>query len=369
LWVGRFFACETDAMRSLKRGLAHGTSPSFPLKAGAALIKGLFVLPDRALAALAGPVPPQAAGLEPDAWMVARLSELARLPAGERPVAQMRARFELIAAPFSPRRALAVASEEHTLAGPAGPLPARLYVPARASAPGPLLVCFSGGGWVQGSVASHDPACRLLAHLSGARILSVAYRLAPEHPFPAAADDALAAYAQVTERHRELGADLARLALGGDSAGGNLAAVTAQAARIDRALPPPAFQLLLYPALDMSRKPDSRRLFGERFLLTEQSMSWYEDQYAPDPARRADPRVSPLLARELAGLAPAYVATCLADPLRDEGEAYAQRLREAGVPVALQRHPLIHGFFNQTVTRSARYAMADIAGALRQGLA
>ncbi len=356
-------------MRSLKRSLARGASPHFLLKAAAALIGGLFALPDRALVALAGPVPPQAAGLEPDAWMVARLSEVARLPAGERPVAQMRARFELIAAPFSPRRALAVAAEEHTLPGPAGPLPARLYVPAQAPTPGPLLVYFHGGGWVQGSVASHDPACRLLAHLSGVRILSVEYRRAPEHPFPAAADDALAAYARVAAHPVDFGADRDRLALGGDSAGGNLAAATAQAAHADRALPPPALQLLLYPALDMSRKPDSRRLFGERFLLTEQSMSWYEDQYVPDPAQRADPRVSPLLAHELTGLAPAYIATCLADPLRDEGEAYAQRLREAGVPVALQRHPLIHGFFNQTVTRSARYAMAAIAGALRQGLA
>jgi len=271
--------------------------------------------------------------------------------------------------PFSPRRELGVMSEEHILAGPAGPLAARLYVPGEASARGPLLVYFHGGGWVQGSVVSHDPACRLLAHLSGVRILSIDYRLAPEHPFPAGAEDALAAYAQVAECHAELGADPARLALGGDSAGGNLAAVAAQAAHTDRALPPPAFQLLIYPALDMSRKPDSRRLFGERFLLTEQSMAWYEDQYVPDPGQRADPRVSPLLASELAGLPPAHIATCLADPLRDEGEAYARGLREAGVPVSLQRHPLIHGFFNQSVTRGARLAIASIAGALRQGLA
>jgi acetyl esterase len=336
---------------------------------GRALIGALFALPDPLLALLAGPVPPQAAGLEPDAWMLARIAERARLPAGELPVQAMRARFELIAAPFSPRREFPLVTEDHQLLGPAGPLAARLYVPAEAPTPGPLLVYFHGGGWMQGSIASHDAACRLLAHSSGVRVLSIEYRLAPEHPFPAAADDALAAYAAAAERHAELGADPARLALGGDSAGGNLAAVTAQAVREDPALPCPVFQLLLYPALDMSRKPDSRRLFGERFLLTEQSMSWYEDQYVPDPARRAELRVSPLLAPDCAGLAPAYIATSLADPLRDEGEAYAQRLREAGVPVALQRHPLIHGFFNQTVTRSAGRAMATIAGALRQGLA
>jgi acetyl esterase len=334
-----------------------------------ASIAGLFALPDPLLRLLAGSVPPQAAGLEPDAWILARLSAAARLPAGERPVAEMRERFELIVKPFSPRGRMPLEVQDLSLSGPGGPLAARLYVPVEASLPGPLLVYFHGGGWVQGSVSSHDQACRVLAHLSGVRIVSVDYRLAPEHPFPAAADDALAAYTEIAGRHVELGADLARMAVGGDSAGGNLAAVTAQTVRDDPALAQLAFQLLLYPALDMSRKPDSRRLFGERFLLTEQSMSWYEDQYVPDPGQRSDLRVSPLLTPELGGLAPAYIATSLADPLRDEGEAYAARLREAGVPVALQRHPLVHGFFNQTVTRGARRGMAMIAGALRQGLA
>jgi acetyl esterase len=353
---------------SLKRSLLESPPPFLRAVAGAA-IGGLFALPDSVLRALAGPVPAPAAGLEPDAWMIARLSALVGLPAGERPVAEMRRRFDLISAPFSQRRAPAVATVKHMLDGPAGPLPAHLYVPAQAPPRGPLLVYFHGGGWVQGSVASHARACRLLADLSGVRVISVDYRLAPEHHFPAAAEDALAAYAQVAERHAELDVDPARLAVGGDSAGGNLAAVTAQAASANRQLPRPTFQLLLYPALDMSGKPDSRRLFGERFLLTEPTMAWYEDQYVPDRTRRADPRVSPLLADDLTDLPPAYVATCLADPLRDEGEAYAQRLREAGVQVALQRHPLIHGFFNQTVTRSAARALASVAGALRQGLA
>jgi acetyl esterase len=330
---------------------------------------GLFALPDWTLRLLAGPVPPQAAGLEPDAWVVARLAERARLPAGERPIAEMRARFELFAQPFSPRRLPAMQRTDVELAGPAGAIAARLYRPAQAPAQGPLLVYYHGGGWVQGSVASHDPSCLLLAHLAGVRVLSIEYRLAPEHPFPAAADDALAAYAQAAERHAELGADPGRLAVGGDSAGGNLAAVTAQSAGRDPALPSPALQLLIYPGMDMSRKTESRRLFGERFLLTEQSMSWYEDQYVPDRALRSEYRVSPLLNPDLEGLPPACIATSLADPLRDEGEAYAQRLREAGVAVALQRHPLIHGFFNQTVTRGARRALASIAGAVRQGLA
>jgi acetyl esterase len=355
-------------MSSAGRGPSRDLSPLLR-SVGGGLIAGLFALPDPMLRALAGPPPPEAASLEPDAWLVARLSAIARLPAGERPVGEMRARFELIAEPFSRPRPTGLRTEEHQLAGPGGPLAARLYVPDGAPSPGPLVVYFHGGGWVQGSLASHDRACARLAQLAGVRLLAVDYRLAPEHPFPAAAEDALAAYVQVLERHGELGADPARLALGGDSAGGNLAAVTAQAACADPELPRPAFQLLLYPALDMSVRRESRRTFGERFLLTEQSMSWYEEQYVPDPARRADPRVSPLLSPNLEGLSPAYIATSLADPLRDEGEDYARRLREAGVAVALQRHPLIHGFFNQTVTRGARRALAALAGALRQGLA
>jgi acetyl esterase len=242
-----------------------------------------------------------------------------------------------------------------------------LYVPANAPAGGPLLVYFHGGGWVEGSAATHEPSCRLLAHLAGVRVISVDYRLAPEHPYPAAADDALAAYRDARARAGELGADPARVAVGGDSAGGNLAAVVAQDLRGDPAAP--AFQLLIYPGLDMTRKRPSRLRFGEGFVLTEENMTWYEDQYVPDRSLRGEPRVSPLVAPDVAGLPPAYIATALADPLRDEGEAYAERLRAAGVPVALHRHPQVHGFFNLTVMRSALRGLTLMAGALRQGLA
>jgi acetyl esterase len=252
--------------------------------------------------------------------------------------------------------------------GSAGGVPSRLYLPAEASAPGPLLIYYHGGGWARGSLTTHDAGCRLLAHLSGVRILSVDYRLAPEHPFPAGADDALAAYAEVSTNAGDFGADTARLAVGGDSAGGNLAAVTAQSVR-NRGLRPAAFQLLIYPVTDLAGKTESYRTFSTGFSLTERNMDWYADQYVPDPGRRDDPRVSPLRAASLAGLPPAYVATALADPLRDEGEAYARRLAEAGVRVALQRHPLIHGFVNIGGTRAARQALALTAGALRQGLA
>jgi acetyl esterase len=329
----------------------------------------LFALPDRVLAALAGTPPAHAAGLERDAWLLARLARLTTgaIPAGTVPPEQLRADFARRLAPLAVKPRLPLRAEDVTLAGAAGPLTARLYVPASATAGGALLVFFHGGGWLEGSAATHEPSCRLLAHLAGVRMLSVDYRLAPEHPYPAAADDALAAYRDARVRAAGLGADPARIAVGGDSAGGNLAAVVAQDLRGDPE--GPAFQLLIYPGLDMTRKHPSRLRFGEGFVLTEENMTWYEDQYVPDRARRAEPRASPLLAPELDGLPPAYIATALADPLRDEGEAYAERLRAAGVPVALHRHPQVHGFFNITVMRSGLRGLTLMAGALRQGLA
>jgi acetyl esterase len=327
----------------------------------------LFALPAGVHARLAGAPPPPAAGVEPDALLLARLAGWSAVPAGSMPPDEMRAEFARRLAPLAVDAPATVRATDVTLAGAAGPLRARLYVPDEAAAGGPLLVYYHGGGWVEGSAATHEPSCRLLAHLAGVRVLSVDYRLAPEHPFPAAADDATAAYRDVRARAGDFGADPARVAVGGDSAGGNLAAVVALDLRGDPAAP--AFQLLIYPALDMSRRHPSRLRFGEGFVLTEENMVWYEDQYVPDRARRADPRVSPLLAADLAGLPPAHVATALADPLRDEGEAYAERLRAAGVRVALHRHPQVHGFFNVTVMRSGLRALTLVAGALRQGLA
>jgi acetyl esterase len=332
-----------------------------------ALARVLFALPPRVIAALAGSPPPHAAGLEPDAWLLARLAVREAIPAGSLPVDEVRAQFAVRLAGVAIRPRLPLHARDVVVAGAAGPLTARLYVPDDAATPGPLLVYYHGGGWAEGSAATHEPSCRLLAHLAGVRVLSVDYRLAPEHPFPAAADDALAAFLDARTRAAELGADPARVAVGGDSAGGNLAAVVALDLRGDAAAP--AFQLLIYPGLDMSRKHPSRLRFGEGFVLTEENMTWYEDQYVPDRSRRAEPRVSPLLAPDLAGLPPAYIATALADPLRDEGEAYAERLCAAGVTVALHRHPQVHGFFNVTAMRSGLRGLTLMAGALRQGLA
>lgn len=259
--------------------------------------------------------------------------------------------------------------EELELPGPAGPMRARLYTPPGAGAPTPLFVYFHGGGWVIGDLDTHDDPCRFLAAHSGAKLLSVDYRLAPEHPFPAAAEDAFAAYEWAAANAERLGIDAGRIAVGGDSAGGNLAGATCLMAR-KAGVPTPAMQLLIYPVTETAGTAVSRRTFAEGFLLTRTDMDWFEDHYLPPGVDREDPRVALLNAPDLSGLPPAYIAVAGFDPLRDEGIAYAERLREAGVQIALRRHPgLVHTFANLTaVCPSARQAMLEAAGAVRMGL-
>ncbi|NYG54667.1 alpha/beta hydrolase [Nocardioides perillae] len=251
---------------------------------------------------------------------------------------------------------------------------ARLYVPralvGTATRPtgDPTLVFFHGGGWIYGDLDSHDATCRVLAERAGVRVVAVDYRLAPEATFPAAHDDCVAAYRWVVEHASDLGADVDRLAVGGDSAGGCLAATTAIAAAREGL--PLAFQLLVYPATDMTRSHDSHRTFAQGFYLSAEFMDLAAESYLPHEADRRDPRASPLFADLPEGLAPAYVCTAGFDPLRDEGEAYAAKLREAGVEVELHRFgALIHSFFNVVgVGRTSRAAVQDIAEALRRGL-
>ena len=253
--------------------------------------------------------------------------------------------------------------------GPAGTLGARLYVPVEP-APAALLVYYHGGGWVIGDLETHDRPCRFLAHHAGVQVLAIDYRLAPEHPFPAAPEDAFAAYEWTSANAARFGAEQGRIGVGGDSAGANLAAVTCLLAR-DEGAPPPAMQLLIYPVTDCTQELPSRRTFSEGFLLTRRDMDWFEDRYLPSGADRGDPRVSILQASDLGNLPPAYLATAGFDPLRDEGEAFALKLREAGVRVALRRHPgLVHTYANLTsICPSARHAMLEAAAALRAGLA
>ncbi len=261
--------------------------------------------------------------------------------------------------------------EELKVPGPAGAMRARLYTPAGGGpAAKPLLVYYHGGGWVIGDLDTHDGVCRFLAAHSGAKVLSIDYRLAPEHPFPAAIEDAHAAFDWSVAQAAELGAEPARVAVGGDSAGANMATVVCHLAR-DGGGPRPSMQLLIYPPTDALGKPRSRQMFADGFLLTAADMDWFEESYLPNRADGADPRASVLRAEDLSDLPPAYVVTAGFDPLRDEAEAYAERMQKAGVQVALRRHQsLIHSFANLTaVSRSARAAMLEVAGALRMGLA
>jgi acetyl esterase len=241
--------------------------------------------------------------------------------------------------------------------------------PAGGAAPGrsPLLLFFHGGGFMYGDLDSHDASCRFLAERAGVRVLAVDYRLAPEDPFPAAYDDALAAHRWVVDHAAEIGADPDRLAVGGDSAGGNLAAgVALEAARAGLPL---ALQLLVYPATDAARQTPSAAMFGEGFYLTTAFMDLANRLYAAGHDLR-DPRFSPLYAEIPEGVAPAYVATAGFDPLRDEGEAYARKLADAGVKVEMRRFPdQIHGFLNVVgAGRSARAAVDEIAAKLAAAL-
>jgi acetyl esterase len=260
--------------------------------------------------------------------------------------------------------------EALTIPGPGGEIPARLYVALGVPRPPqPLLVYYHGGGWVIGDLETHDGVCRFLAEHSGCRVLSVGYRLAPEHPFPAAVEDAAAAFGWAAENAAELGADPARIAVGGDSAGGNLSAGVCLQAR-ETGGPQPAMQLLLYPATDVVGEQASRETFAKGFLLTRNDMQWFEDHYLPDGCDPDDQRASIMRAQDVSNLPPAYVATAGFDPLRDEGEIYAARMREAGVQVALRRYSgMIHGFANLTaICPNARDAMFEVSGALRMGL-
>jgi acetyl esterase len=287
----------------------------------------------------------------------------------ESPAAARKARRH-DAAVSNPRPPLPMARvEELSIPGPAGAIAGRHYVPPGAGAPAPLLLYIHGGGWVIGDLETHDSVCRFLAAAAGVTVLAIDYRLAPEHPFPAAVEDVWAAYSWLAANAATLGADPARIAVGGDSAGGNLAAVLCLLAR--EAGQSPAMQLLLYPIADTAGAHRSRELFAEGFTLTSADMDWFETHYLPAGVDRSDPRVSVLRAPDLSRLPPAYVATAGFDPLRDEGEAYALRMREAGVSVALARHAnLPHSFANMTaISRTAKAAMLEAAGALRMGLA
>jgi acetyl esterase len=284
-------------------------------------------------------------------------------------LAQRRARTERDARVLRGRAVAVAAVRDLAVKGGAGDLVARLYTGEGAPRPSALLVYFHGGGWTTGSLATHDNLCRFLATEARIRVLSVEYRLAPEHRFPAAVEDALASLRDAATRAGELGALPGRVAVGGDSAGGNLAAACAQLAR--GADVQPALQLLIYPVLQVGdRSRRSYELFSDGYYLTRADMDFYDASYLADPKQASDPRASPLLTQDLAGLAPALVVVAGFDPLRDEALEYAGRLEAAGVRVHLERvSGLPHAFANVvTVGRAAPGAMRRVAAALREML-
>lgn len=330
-----------------------------------AVVRAIMALPERVHRIAAGrPRHSEGQTLAADLQMSLRLDQLTGEPAIESlSIPEGRQQYRRLTRLLGGTQRIG-ATHEITVGDRRG----RLYVPRVAGTPGPLLVWFHGGGWVYGDLDTHDPVCRFLAERAGVRVLSVDYRLAPEHPFPAAWEDCLASYRWVVEHAAVLGADPTRLAVGGDSAGGTLSASTAiEAAREGLPL---AFQLLVYPGSDMRGDFESRRRYNQGLALTQEFMDIAKASYLPRPEDVVDHRASPLLGELPVGLAPAYVVTAGFDPLRDEGEAYAGKLADAGVAVELRRFPaLLHGFIHYVgVGRSGRAALIEIAGRLRAAL-
>jgi acetyl esterase len=258
-------------------------------------------------------------------------------------------------------------TEDLCVPGPAGPIPVRVYTPP-GRGPFPTLAYFHGGGWVTGSIATHDPICRALAHGAGCAVVSVDYRLAPEHKYPAAVEDCYAVTRWLAESGAALGVDPARLAVGGDSAGGTLATVVALWAR-DRGGPALACQLLIYPVTDYM--PDFPSRLENGYFLSNADLEWAWHHYLPSGADAADPSVAPLRAADLAGLPPAVIITAEFDPLHDEGNLYADRLRSAGVPTVLARYDgMVHGFVSMAgVIERGKDALDQAAGDLRAAFA
>ncbi|MFW6093356.1 MAG: alpha/beta hydrolase [Pseudomonadota bacterium] len=296
---------------------------------------------------------------------------LAELAAQEGPAiqesspAQARELYRLMR-PANPELAVGAVTDQQ-VPGPAGDVPVRIYTPG-GTGPFPVLVNFHGGGWVIGDLDTADAVCRDLCRSAGCVVVSVDYRLAPEHPFPAAVADSYAATAWAAENMAGLHGN-GRLAVGGESAGGNLAAVVCHQAR-DRGGPRIDFQLLAYPVTDCDFERASYRENGQGYLLELETMRWFWDHYCPDPAERQHPEASPLRAPDLAGLPPALVVTAEFDPLRDEGEAYAEALRAAGTPVeAVRQAGLPHDFFaTAQLFQASRSAFEQTCSALRRAL-
>jgi acetyl esterase len=307
--------------------------------------------------------------MDPKAQIVGEFVKSIRVPGYFPPLPELRQQLRTLVtlmdepAPALPR------VEDIRIPGPAGEIPARVYAPSTGGAPLPAVTYFHGGGWVQGDLETHHGLCARLARHAGALVVAVDYRLAPEHKFPAAVEDCLAAYRWLRARGRDVGADPGRVAVAGDSAGGNLSAVVSQLAASGRT-PVPTCQVLIYPAVDFSFETDSHRDLVDGHVIPRDRVVWYAEQYLRNDADKADLRASPLRAPSLAGQPPTLIVTAGFDPLREEGRVYGDRLREAGVDVVYREYPgQIHAFVS--LTKAIPQGMActmEISEYLRQRL-
>jgi acetyl esterase len=303
--------------------------------------------------------------------LIALARIMGRRPAEEVGVARARRHLERDATTLTIDPIPMAEVRDRSIPGPLGPIPVRIYTPrvCAGRAGSPALVYYHGGGFALGSLDSHDTACRYFAERAACVVVSVDYRLAPEHKFPAAVVDAVAAYRWAREHALELGVLPEAIAVGGDSAGGNLSAVVClEEAAAGRPLP--AFQLLIYPATDMSRSMPSHKLFAKGFLLEGSTIQWFLDNYLRGPSDIDDVRASPIRAKDFRGQPPAMVITAGFDPLRDEGRAYAEKLREASVPTIVREDAgMFHGYFmTGAAVAVSREALAHAAVELRRAL-
>jgi acetyl esterase len=307
--------------------------------------------------------------MDPKAQIVGEFVKSIRVPGYYPPLPELRQQLRVMVTLMDEPAPELARIEDIRIPGSAGEIPARVYSASAAKTPQATVVYFHGGGWVQGDLETHHGLCARLAKHAGVLVVAVDYRLAPENKFPAAVDDCFAAYRWLREKGRDLGADTARVAVAGDSAGGNLSAVVSQLAAA-AGTPVPTCQVLIYPAVDASLETDSHRELVDGHVIPRERIIWYMQQYLRSEADRTDVRFSPLRAPRLAGQPPAMIVTAGFDPLRDEGRAYGDRLREAGVDVVYREYPgQIHAFVS--LTKAIPQGMActlEIADYLRRRL-